>query len=106
MADPKVTRRDTLRLATAVSALGVGLGVTMDAKAAGPTTVTLKRGDISGLSLNFLKWEPAAGYQTITSTDLSGIVQSGVNMIAMKLTFQKHGATDQITLHELKLNLQ
>jgi hypothetical protein len=106
MADPKVTRRDTLRLATAVSALGVGLGVTMDAKAAGPTTVAVKRGDVTGLSLNFLKWDAAGGYQPITSTDLTGIVQSGVNTVAMKLTFQKHGATDQVTLHELKLNLQ
>jgi hypothetical protein len=32
--DPKVTRRDTLRLATAVSALGAGLGVSLDPKGA------------------------------------------------------------------------
>jgi len=38
-ADKKVTRRDTLKLASAVSALGIGLGVTLDSKDAEAASV-------------------------------------------------------------------
>jgi len=103
--NPKVTRRDTLRLATAASALGIGLGIGVDAKGAPGTAVTLKRTDASALALNFYKWDAKGGYQLISKSDLTAFVKGDISNAAMKLTYLKVGATDETTLHELKISI-
>lgn len=103
--DPKVTRRDTLRLATAASALGIGLGIGVDAKAAPGTAVTIKRTDASALALNFYKWDAKGGYQLLSKMDLTAFLKGDVQTTSLKLTYMKAGATDEMTLHELKLNV-
>jgi len=103
--DPKVTRRDTLRLATAASALGIGLGIGVDAKGAPGTAVTLKRTDASALALNFYKWDAKGGYSLISKTDLTAFVKGDISNAAMKLTYLKVGAADETTLHEMKLSI-
>jgi len=103
--DPKVTRRDTLRLATAASALGIGLGIGVDAKGAPGTAVTLKRTDASALALNFYKWDAKGGYSLISKTDLTAFVKGDISNAAMKLTYLKVGATDETTLHEMKISI-
>lgn len=103
--DPKVTRRDTLRLATAASALGVGLGIGVDAKAAPGAAVTVKRTDASALALNFYKWDAKGGYMLLSKTDLSSFMKADIANASMKLTYVKMGATDEITLHELKITI-
>ena len=103
--NPKVTRRDTLRLATAASALGIGLGIGVDAKAAPGSAVTLKRTDASALALNFYKWDAKGGYSLISKQDLTAFVKGDIANAAMKLTYVKVGATDEMTLHELKITM-
>jgi len=103
--DPKVTRRDTLRLATAASALGIGLGVSVDAKGAPGATIALKRTDASALALNFYKWDAKGGYMLLSKSDLTAFVKGDISNAAMKLTYMKVGATDETTLHELKLSI-
>jgi hypothetical protein len=103
--DPKVTRRDTLRLATAASALGIGLGISVDAKGAPGTAVTLKRTDASALALNFYKWDAKGGYQLLSKQDLTAFVKGDISNAAMKLTYLKVGASDETTLHELKISI-
>ena len=103
--DPKVTRRDTLRLATAASALGIGLGIGVDAKAAPGSTVALKRTDASALALNFYKWDAKGGYMLLSKTDLTSFIKGDISTAAFKLTYLKAGATDETMLHELKLSI-
>lgn len=105
--DPKVkvTRRDTLRLATAASALGIGLGIGVDAKGAPGSTVTLKRTDASALALNFFKWDAKGGYTLLSKMDLTSFVKGDISNAALKLTYMKVGAADEMTLHELKISI-
>jgi len=103
--DPKVTRRDTLRLATAVSALGVGLGVSMDAKGATPTTVSLKRGEVNNLSVSFFKWDAATGYTLLSKTDATALAKGDLSTASIKTTWIKGGASDEVTITELKVQL-
>jgi hypothetical protein len=103
--DPKVTRRDTLRLATAASALGIGLGVSVDAKGAPGSTVSIKRTDASTLTLNFLKWDAKGGYTLLSKSDLTAFVKGDISNAAIKLTYQKIGASEETTLHELKVSI-
>ncbi|HEX8793563.1 MAG TPA: hypothetical protein VF765_21620 [Polyangiaceae bacterium] len=103
--DPKVTRRDTLRLATAASALGIGLGIGVDAKAAAGASVSLKRTDASALALNFYKWDAKGGYSLLSKMDLTSFVKGDISTAALKLTYMKMGAGDETTLHELKLSI-
>jgi hypothetical protein len=103
--DPKVTRRDTLRLATAASALGIGLGIGVDAKGAPGTALSIKRTDASALALNFYKWDAKGGYTLISKSDLTAFVKGDISNAAVKLTYVKTGATDEMTLHEMKISI-
>jgi hypothetical protein len=103
--DPKVTRRETLRLATAASALGISLGISVDAKGAPGATVSLKRTDASVLALNFYKWDAKGGYMLLSKTDLTSFVKGDISNASMKLTYLKMGAADEMTLHELKITI-
>lgn len=103
--NPKVTRRDTLRLATAASALGIGLGIGVDAKGAPGASVTLKRTDASALALNFYKWDAKGGYMLLQKMDLTSFVKGDISSAALKLTYVKMGAADETTLHEMKISI-
>lgn len=53
----EVARRDTLKLASALSALGLGLGVLLDADDAEAAPERIAKGDLGRLSLKFFKLE-------------------------------------------------
>ena len=103
--DPKVTRRDTLRLATAASALGIGLGVSIDAKGAPGATVSIKRTDATALSLNFYKLDAKGGYSLLSKSDLTAFVKGDISNASIKLSYLKVGASDETTLNEMKISI-
>jgi hypothetical protein len=89
--DSKVARRDALRLATAVSALGIGLGVELvssEAKADDWETVTIKREEVGTLSLKIYKFD-GANFTFLHALDLTGFAKSDMGTIALKLVNQK-----------------
>jgi hypothetical protein len=89
--DSKVARRDALRLATAVSALGIGLGVELvssEAKADDWETVTIKREEVGTLALKIYKYD-GAGFTFLHALDLTGFAKSDMGTIAWKLVNQK-----------------
>jgi len=70
----KLGRRDTLKLATAVSALGVGLGVLLDAPNAEAATIKLVNSKLGKLSIKLYKFS-ADGQQSelLHTLDLSAV---------------------------------
>jgi hypothetical protein len=79
--DPEVTRRETLRLATAVGALGAGLGITLATGGAlalpavqakwAPTKATLTPKDLGAVSLKIERVSPGASPEVLYAVDLT-----------------------------------
>jgi hypothetical protein len=66
---PKVGRRDSLKLATAVTALGAGLGVVLDADdAVAGETIKLRSGDLGGFTIKLYKLDADAKSTTLLET--------------------------------------
>ncbi len=90
--DPKVTRRDTLRLATAVGALGAGLGV------------TLKGGDALAGPNSFKEVQ----LKEVISEKLS-LAAGELGTVSLKIAYQKADGSTQLlhafdlTAHFLKI---
>lgn len=100
MSDP-FSRRDALRLATAVSALGIGLGASIDASAAAPLQTTqLKRSDIGTLSLKLYKVDGKT-FTFLHAIDLTGLARSDIGTVSIKLMNQK--GDQELTLSEHKI---
>jgi len=100
MSDP-FSRRDALRLASAVSALGIGLGASIDASAAVPVQTTqLKRTDIGTLSLKLYKVEGKT-FTLLHAIDLTGLARSDIATVSMKLMNQR--GDQELTLSEHKI---
>jgi len=108
---PPVSRRETLKLATAVSALGLGLGVVFDGKnAAGQvlkgaaTSVKLEASKVGTVSLKLYKLNGDA-FDLLHTLDLSGLLAGGgtkgENVIAVKLFNQKGDQATMLSSHEL-----
>lgn len=84
-----VSRRDTLRLATAVSALGLGLGVVFDGKdadaqvlkgaaAAAATTIKLEASQLGPVSLKLYKLDAdGRSFDLLHTLDLSALFMRG-----------------------------
>jgi hypothetical protein len=79
---PKVGRRDSLKLATAVTALGAGLGIVLDGDEAAAETIKLKTTDIGNFTVKLYKYEP----------DGKGTLIESVDIGALALKMQKGGA--------------
>jgi hypothetical protein len=79
--DPEVTRRETLRLATAVGALGAGLGITLATGGAlalpavqakwSPTRATLSSKDIGVVSFKIERVSSSAPSEVLYAMDLT-----------------------------------
>jgi hypothetical protein len=95
--DPKVTRRDTLRLATAVGALGAGLGVTIGGKDALAGPLSYK--EYKEVSIK----EQLAEKVMLPASDF-GSVSLKITVIKLDGTPQLLHAFD-LTSHFLKLDL-
>lgn len=65
---PKLGRRDSLKLATAVTALGAGLGVVLDGDDAAAETVKLRTGDIGNFTVKLFKWDAEGKAHTLVET--------------------------------------
>jgi hypothetical protein len=94
-----VSRRDTLKLATAVSALGVGLGAALSSKdaSADGTSINQIKFDaikIDSLVLTVHKGDPNAG--PVHTLDLTPVVTQNMKFAPstyyLKLTAAKNGA--------------
>ena len=80
---PKVGRRDSLKLATAVTALGAGLGIVLDGDEASAETVKLKSTDIGNFTVKLYKYD--------TDGKTSTLLES-VDLGALASKMQKGGA--------------
>lgn len=77
--DPKTTaeklaamsRRDTFKLATAVSALGVGLGATLKANDVHAEIHKLEAGKVGALTVKLYKWNEKSAPVLLHTADLS-----------------------------------
>ena len=71
---PKVGRRDSLKLATAVTALGAGLGIVLDADDASAETVKLRTTDIGNFTVKLYKFDADGKTHTLVeSVDLGAL---------------------------------
>jgi hypothetical protein len=102
------SRRDTLKLATALSALGVGLGVTFREGEAHAETYKLDGAAIGALSLKFYKEVVGKPPQLLHTADLSSLVlktEAGryfLKIENLKADSQK-GRADVIASHVLEV---
>jgi hypothetical protein len=104
MADPKAfSRRETLKLATAVSALGVGLGASLgegEANAALVPAVQQKvsvaTGDLGQLQLKLWKLVPGQSAQLLHGVDVTSLVTGGATY-NLKLSSFKGSVETPIT---------
>lgn len=85
---PKVGRRDSLKLATAVTALGAGLGIVLDAGDASAETVKLRSTDIGNFTIKLYKYDAEGKTNALVETiDLSALAlkmgQGGAYSIKM-----------------------
>ena len=89
-----IGRRNTLKLATAVTALGAGLGIVLDAKkAAAGEAVRVRFSELGNLSIKLIKLDDA-GRQTLLETiDVSALARVGAYSI--KLYNTKSDGTSQ-----------
>ena len=95
--DPKVTRRDALRLATAVGALGAGLGVTLTAGEALAGPASYKELQVKELQIK----EAVAEKMLLSASDL-GTVSLKINYVKADGSTQLLHAFD-LTSHFLKI---
>jgi hypothetical protein len=94
--DKKLSRRDTLKLASAVSALGVGLGVTLDSKdAEAAPTVAGERMD--QLAIKLYKLGRDGQHAVVSSFDVGALSHKQAKDIAGQYT---------IKLYNIKLDKQ
>jgi hypothetical protein len=115
------SRRDTLRLATAVSALGIGLGVSLESKDAasqvlkgsplpvgGLTTIKLDSSNLGPVSLKLYKLNgDGQNFDLLHALDLSSLFIKGEgakeNVVAIKLFNQKGDQAILISGHEFRI---
>jgi hypothetical protein len=104
--DKAVGRRDTLKLATAVSALGLGLGATLaarDAEAlpAVQQKIAVSAGDLGRIQIKFWKIADGQAPQLLHSLDATALATAGggvaPGMYNLKLTSVKGGAETTVT---------
>jgi hypothetical protein len=79
--DKKVSRRDTLKLASAVSALGVGLGVTLDSKDAEAAPV-VQAERLAQLSIKLWKLARDGQHTVVSTFDLGALSHKQAKDIA------------------------
>jgi hypothetical protein len=117
-----VSRRDTLRLATAVSALGIGLGVSLESKDAsaqvrapltlgGTTSIKLDASKLGPVSLKLYKLNPdGQNFDLLHTLDLSALFIKGEgakeNVVSMKLFNQKADQAVLISGHDFHIVTQ
>lgn len=71
---PKVGRRESLKLATAVTALGAGLGIVLDAEDAAAETIKWRTTDIGNLTVKLYKFAADGKTNTLVeSIDLGAL---------------------------------
>jgi hypothetical protein len=98
----KLGRRDTLKLATAVSALGVGLGVLLDSSEAAAETVKLNPNSIGKLTLKLYKENADDRPSTLLHTiDFSTVAMKGqkAGNFTLKLFNQKVESSELVMEH-------
>jgi hypothetical protein len=108
--DKSVSRRDALRLATAVSALGVGLGISLDSEGASAEEIKFKYGSGSTWALEeskvgafFLKIfaHTADGKEVLVGNiDVSALAMKYIKLQNIKLDFIKRGFS--LEVHNIK----
>jgi hypothetical protein len=116
-----VSRRDTLRLATAVSALGIGLGVSLEGKEAAAqvlkgsvlpvgsnTSIKLDAATLGPVSLKLYKLNAdGQNFDLLHTLDLSSLFVKGEglkdNAVAIKLFSQKGDQGILISGHEFRI---
>jgi hypothetical protein len=70
---PKVGRRDSLKLATAVTALGAGLGIVLDGNDAAAETVKMKTTEIGNFTVKLYKYSPDGQAALIETVDIGAL---------------------------------
>jgi hypothetical protein len=104
-----VTRRDTLKLATALSALGVGLGVTLREGEAHAETHKIDTNSVGLLTLKFYKEVVGKPAQLLHTADLSSYVIKGeagryfLKLENLKVDQSKVKVADVIASHTLEV---
>jgi hypothetical protein len=100
-APPNMSRRDTLKLATAVSALGAGLGATLLSKDAEAETVRADAASLGQVTVKLYKQSKDGSQSLVQSFDLSSLTNKLAKDISgaytLKLTSVKGDKTALIS---------
>lgn len=102
----KLGRRDTLKLATAVSALGVGLGVLLESSEASAETVKLNPNAIGKLTLKLFKENSDGKPSTLLHTiDFSTVAMKGqkAGNYTVKMYNQKVESSEVVMEHGIQV---
>lgn len=112
--DGKVSRRETLKLASAVSALGVGLGVTLEAGDAEAAPAQISAAGVGQLTIKLYKLGVGkegsrdGGVQLLQAFELGALSHKGAKEIAgqyaIKMYNVKNEKTELLTEHPIELS--
>lgn len=99
--DGKVSRRETLKLASAVSALGVGLGVTLDSSDAEAAPAQIAAAGVGQLTIKLYKLGKEGardgGVQLLHAFELGALSHKGAKEIAGQYAIKMYNIKNEKT---------
>ena len=104
--EKKLGRRDSLKLATAVTALGAGLGVVLDGNEASAETVKLRATDLGNFTVKLYKQDAEGKASLLETVDIGALSSKMTRGGAFVLKMYNHKLETPTLLSEQALTVE